>query len=263
VGKGRFASQEIAELTRAGERVLVVDYEDHEQEWRGRVGQCGGDLERVFLVAPFSTLWKAGGKTILDHADLLAGLCRELDVTFAVVDSAMMAVPGIDVGDPAAPQQWAISLQKIGLPSLTLAHVTKNDADPAYPFGSVYWHNLARITWSISMKEDQLRLHARKHNNYARPASLLLTEIATDPATVTIGGGPFWSLSTFSESLAERIVSLLKEQGTAMSTSEITSELSADGDPVKANSVNHALGRMSGKRLWREGDLWRVGEREA
>src|SRR5436190_2021886 len=83
----------IASLTRDNQRVLIVDYEDHEQEWRGRIENCGGDLSQVYLVAPFSQRWKSKGKTILDHAEALSALARELSITFIVIDSAMMAVP--------------------------------------------------------------------------------------------------------------------------------------------------------------------------
>ena len=68
VGKGRLAAQDIAALSRAGHTVLIVDYEDHEQEWITRLIECNADLHRVLRVAPHGPTWGGQRGTIETHA---------------------------------------------------------------------------------------------------------------------------------------------------------------------------------------------------
>jgi hypothetical protein len=68
---------------------------------------------------------------------------------------------------------------RLGRPVLTLAHVTKLD-DARYPFGSIYWHNLARTTWSLTADGDAALLTHRKHNNYAAVGRLAVVMTWTD-----------------------------------------------------------------------------------
>lgn len=43
-------------------------------------------------------------------------------------------------GATDAPSSYGAALQHIGLPTLSIAHVTK-EGSLKYPFGSVFWHN--------------------------------------------------------------------------------------------------------------------------
>ena len=70
--------------------------------------------------------------------------------------------------DPEAPGQFFAAIARIGLPSLTLAHVT-GAGDLSKPFGSVFWHNLARVTWSAS------RVSAEGHQVLLHPARTTTT----------------------------------------------------------------------------------------
>jgi hypothetical protein len=147
--------------------VLIVDYEDHEQEWRNRLEECGADLTRVYRLAPHSPAWGGPRGTIAVHALLIRRAASLVSASFLIVDSAVMALPGLDPSDPRAPQVYfrARALQTIGLPSSTLAHVNRAE-DLRYPFGSVFWHNLARLTWSLSIDASgRLVLANRKAND--------------------------------------------------------------------------------------------------
>jgi hypothetical protein len=89
---------------------------------------------------------------------------------YLVVDSATYACVGQEVEKSATATWYSRAIAAIGLPALTLAHVTKADASPQHPFGSVFWSNGARLTIGMSRADDgQTRvLQARKVN--ARPA---------------------------------------------------------------------------------------------
>jgi hypothetical protein len=99
--------------------------------------------------------------------------CDTYELDYVVVDSAVMAC-GTDPLKPEAAAAYAAGLIDIGRPALSLAHVTKVD-DPRYPFGSIFWHNLARMTWSLTGSESEVLLKHRKHNNYPSLGTFALT----------------------------------------------------------------------------------------
>jgi len=159
IGKGALACRWISDLVIAGHRVLIVDYEAHPEEWSRRVASLAPDVHRgdaVRHLAPRSSLAAATGEVVWT--------CDAYELDYVVIDSAVMAC-GTDPLKPEAAAIYAAALIEIGRPALSLAHVTKVD-DPRYPFGSVFWHNLARMTWSLTGSEAEVLLKHRKHNNY-------------------------------------------------------------------------------------------------
>jgi len=159
VGKGALACWWIVQLIRTGHRVLILDYEKHPEEWSRRIGSLDPGVHTSGLVRHL-----APDTPIRQAADEIAWTCNTHELDYIVVDSAVMAC-GPDPLKPEAAAEYAAALLAITRPVLTLAHVTKLD-DARYPFGSVFWHNLARTTWSLSGTDDEILLRHRKHNNY-------------------------------------------------------------------------------------------------
>lgn len=246
VGKGRLAAQDIASLTRSGQVVLVVDYEDHEQEWRSRIDQCGGDLSRVYLLAPHSAAWGGPKGTIRDHAPLIRRAALLVGATFLVVDSAVMAVAGIDPSDPRAPQVYSAALQEIGLTSLTIAHVNR-EHDLRYPFGSVFWHNTARITWSLSDDQHGDKwLQNRKANN--RP--FLGKYAVTDAPRIAGKATPFYAIERhMPATIADQIAEVLGDE--QLDIAGIMRRFEQASPPIRAkrDSVEAALRRNTDMRF--------------
>jgi hypothetical protein len=59
------------------------------------------------------------------------------------------------MGGEAAAREYFSGLARIGLPSLTIAHVRGDSGKfPERPFGSVFVHNLARETWAVERIGD-------------------------------------------------------------------------------------------------------------
>jgi AAA domain len=172
IGKGSLACSWIVQLTRRGHNVLVLDYENHGSEWARRIEGLGGlsARESVAWVAPLA----AGAGPIWQHADRIAELMVAQENPYIVIDSAMMACAGKDPSDPETPGLYYGALQQIGVPNLTLAHVTKV-GDPRMPFGSVQWHNLARVTWSMMPKGEDVLLTCQKDNNHMKPSAAVIT----------------------------------------------------------------------------------------
>jgi len=173
VGKGTLTCRWISDLVVIREaRVLILDYENHGPEWARRIfGLAGvnvlGSVEwRAPLVEGRGPIWK--------HAEWIHDTCAVLNIGYVVIDSAIMACGGQDPLKPETPGFFFEAIQHLGVPSLTLAHVTKLH-DARYPFGSVFWHNLARVTWSLMPKGEDIILTSRKANNYAKPSPQAIT----------------------------------------------------------------------------------------
>lgn len=172
IGKGTLASSWATRLQAAGRRVLILDYEDHPEEWARRIfGLGGADAVADIVHVPPLREW---GGPLWKHADGVRKLAEAEGRDFVIIDSAAMAAAGIDPSSPEAPQLISSGLQEVGLPSLTLAHVNRAH-DARYPFGSVFWHNLARVTWSFMPKGEERILVCRKANNYAKPGASTVT----------------------------------------------------------------------------------------
>ncbi len=147
-GKGVIAAWWIARLTREeGLSVLVVDYEQHAMyEWGPRLAQFGADPAKVAYVQPTKPIW--------DRVGFLRAQIARFNVDLVVVDSALYACGGEEAEKSVTAVKYGIAIAQLERPILTLGHVTKENADPQYPFGSVYWHNGARVTIAVSRKDD-------------------------------------------------------------------------------------------------------------
>lgn len=153
-GKGMLACWLAIRLVRDGHSVMVIDYEGHEREWGSRLRGLGAnedELGHVHYRAPFGPDWSARTGPLSTVASLVREDAARLGVTFLIVDSYSFATASGDtLGGQAAATEYFGALTVIGLPSLTIAHVTggaERFADR--PFGSVFVHNSARETWAV------------------------------------------------------------------------------------------------------------------
>ncbi len=249
-GKGCVASADVVALARLGYRILIVDYESHPGEWARRIDGLGGTEARaaVLYVAPSGPDWHGRRGALWAHADELLELADAFGATFLVVDSAVPACGAVDPLSPEAAGQYFSGLERVGRPSLTLAHVTKA-GDLRMPFGSGYWHHLARATWSLSREGESLLLENRKANNYPHLGRFAVALGWYDGALGSV------TLRPYNLVLADRIAELLVDG--PMSAPRIADELSADGEPVKAESVRRALNR-SREAFTRRGNEWEI-----
>ncbi|MCC7372597.1 MAG: AAA family ATPase [Chloroflexi bacterium] len=241
VGKGLLAAWWTLQLAKAGQRVLICDYENHPDEWARRVYAMGGShlLGEVIHVAPLTAAWGGQRGAIWEQADDLLRLASDWDATFLVIDSIVPACSGTDPLKPEAVSQYAGALELIGRPALSLGHVTKSD-DLRYPFGSVFWHNLSRVTWSAKKSGERILLTHRKHNNYERQPATLVEISWLDGLPVDVFEKPA------GEDLARRIETVLRSG--PLTVSKICDALDEDLDdeeaePTKPNSVRTTLRR--------------------
>lgn len=238
-GKGTLASSWAVACVNSGMRVLIVDYENHPAEWSRRIYGYGGDeaRERVTHVAPLAPAWTLQRGPIWEQAKHLRTLAGAVKADILIIDSIVMACAGSDPMDPATATAYSAALELIERPVLSLAHTTKA-GDTRYPFGSVFWHNLARTTWSLKRDGDNAILSHRKHNNYTSQGRYVVTVTWRDDLPRELWEQPYSAV------LSDRIAELLAEA--AMSAEQLVDRLNGDDDdtePVKADSVRKALKR--------------------
>jgi hypothetical protein len=240
VGKGTFACYLITRLVAAGHRVLILDYENHGDEWARRYyGLAGRDgSEHVLWVAPLTAGWGGRRGAIWKQMTDVRELAMAFGATYVVIDSIVPACGGSDPMDPGTVALYAGALELLGMPVLSLGHVTKAD-DLRYPFGSVFWHNLARITWSLHKDGEKVVLTHRKSNNYVNQGKTIVTVTWLDGLPRDVAEVKYSTI------VAERIADVLGNGSLAVGAivARLNGDLDEDEQPIKANTVRTALHR--------------------
>jgi hypothetical protein len=171
-GKGVIAAQFAVELARSGKTLLIVDYEQHARhEWRPRISRfscphgnadaskdrwlqshrdkpCKESLDvmqQIFYVQPTEPLWDIQG--------WLRSEAQRVGADYLIIDSVTYACGGLEPEKSVTAVKYTQAINAVGFPALSIGHVTKSDADPRHPFGSVYWHNGARVTIGVSRRD--------------------------------------------------------------------------------------------------------------
>ena len=257
VGKGTLAASWTNGLLEDNRRVLICDYENHPSEWARRIyGFGAGALtSRVLHVAPLTAAWGGKRGAIWVQAEELRELALQFEADYLLVDSLVTACAGSDPTKPETVSQFTAALEYIGLPTLSLAHTDKAE-NLRYPFGSIFWHNLARMTWSLKADGATVVLQHRKHNNYAREATKKV-EVFWNAEGIPIQVDE----TLYAEDLARRISSSLI--GRSLTVREICERLDEDADedaePTKDDSVLKSLKRGAigqPPRFKRSGKTW-------
>lgn len=265
VGKGITACYLALLLVRSGHVVMILDYEGHEREWGSRLRGLGAseeELAKIHYRAPFGADWSAPTGALEAVADAVREDAARLGVTYLMIDSYSVATSSGDaLGGQEAAKEYASALTRIGLPSLTIAHVTGNATKwPDRPFGSVFVHNLARETWAVEGigKQDddrdvalpgphivELEFRNRKSNGRASAAPQFLTFEFYADDTITVVDGRLAA-----PTIADRVTDVLTEPLTLKQIAAAIKE-----DTGEAHSEQTLL-----KTLKRRSDLFTVSK---
>jgi hypothetical protein len=155
--------------------VLIVDYETNGITARWRMNRLitGLGIDKTFMVDLPIHYWPARGVPLSDQIDAIRRYIKKHDISMVIVDSG-----GTAVADPPETSRAALgyftALERLGdVTSLTICHVS-HASDGMYPFGSVFWHNLARRTYymradGIGTDTIDLAFVPRKCNDDKRP----------------------------------------------------------------------------------------------
>lgn len=158
-GEGRILGLDVA----VRRRVLFCDWEWDAAVHRERMAAMLGDdplpdLAYLRCDAP-----------LLDELDRVQATVREHRIEALLIDSAGWAA-GAELESSDSAKQLHAALRRIGLPSIVTAHVPKV-GDSSKPFGSVFFANLARLTWQLAAEQNvgeplsRIGLLNRKNND--------------------------------------------------------------------------------------------------
>lgn len=143
--KSYFGLYWAGQMVERGMQVLYCDW-----EWTG--DEHAERLERLFGPNFPRVRHLEAHRSIRDERDRIAKVIRMRHIDYLVFDSVAVACGGDPSGSEACMSYWQ-SLRQFGLGSLHIAHVTKGQngqrADDQKPFGSAFWHNMARMTYNV------------------------------------------------------------------------------------------------------------------
>tara|TARA_Y100000310_G_scaffold38796_1_gene36320 strand:- start:4494 stop:6611 length:2118 start_codon:yes stop_codon:yes gene_type:complete len=122
--------------------VLYCDWEQSEDDAANLVleiakgaGIDKPDIVYVRMSSPF-----------VDNVEFIKGVVKEHDIAATVYDSVVGA-SGDDVKDDISAQAFFQGLREIGVPSMLVMHVTKENTNK--PYGNSYYYNFARGCWKV------------------------------------------------------------------------------------------------------------------
>jgi len=236
-------------------RVLVVDYEDNQSNFRRRLRRiCDG----MGYTLPKNSIyyWPARGIPLRDQAKSLKDKIIKDGIGLIVVDSAGPACGG-KPEDAETTLAYFGSLASLNITSLTLCHIPKG-GDTEKPFGSTFWHNEARRTWFLQrVQEDDsdeidLGMTCKKVNDGKRPSPISFhITFEGEEGAVTLTTQAYDRVPELASKLPwqSRILSALTQPMTAQ---EIADDMGED----KVVLVSKVL-----SQLVKKGRVVRVGER--
>jgi hypothetical protein len=157
---------------------LILDWEVSRAEAQRRCDKLINGLLQSNIAADIRRpFYRHCTGPIQDEASDIAKVIAKHDIRYVVIDSAGLAAGG-DVASSEPTIQFFNTLRKVtnstGAASDILTHVTKTDRKVedqrrTTPIGSIYWENLARITWELRSEEERpgvfrVGFHCRKSN---------------------------------------------------------------------------------------------------
>jgi hypothetical protein len=165
-GKSYLALWIAGSLAEMGLRVVLIDWELEHRE----------RLELLFPDGMPYIEYMRCERALVHEADRIRRIVREKQIEFGVYDSVGAACDGPPESAETAGRYFR-AVRQIGVGSLHIAHITKGENGDQKPFGSVFWHNLARCTCK------RLGLFNRKANLGPRRQAVGFTVTFTDDRT--------------------------------------------------------------------------------
>ena len=167
-------------------RALYLDWESDVDIAAYRMGRF---IDGNPVLAGASPLYRRMKQPLASDLPALSTLIAEENITALIIDSLGMACGGKDLADPSTAIAYFSALRSLPVTSLSIAHVPKNSDNPSI-YGSVFFSNIARMTWEIKCQTDAetgtstVGLFNRKANERTRPPVGL--EFVHDPQTQAI-----------------------------------------------------------------------------
>jgi hypothetical protein len=190
--KSLLATTAAGRLVQMGHRPLIIDYEMTPTAYLTRVEEQFGNLRGIRHLHHTMPL--------RELVQLLKEEVRQYGIDYIIVDSVAPACGGGEAEASTTAVAYFNALRDIGVAgTLSIAHRTKQPygekEGEEKPFGSGFWHNLARSTWfaRVETRADGLmkvRLANRKDNFLPQSQDVLAEIVFTEgrgPLSVGVG----------------------------------------------------------------------------
>jgi len=231
---------------------LYIDYEDDQSTFEARWSALERGLQRGAMPIVYQRL----ASPIADNIELLQDRIAQYKVGFLVIDSLGLAAGG-SLNDPEPAIRYHAALRRLGLPSLTVAHTSKEfGLKRRTIFGSVYFTNLARSVWEVKADPEpdvnELAISLRQTDaNYSAKHEAIGLRFSFENDSIKLEKTDLRDTGLSGElPLSFQIKDLLRSG--AKTVKEIAEVLEA-----KEASVRTIINRMAKKgRLVKLGDSW-------
>jgi hypothetical protein len=220
--------------------VLIVDYEASLARFRLERLLAGTRSQFTLDRLPIH-YWDGRGIPLKDQVEPLIRAIRKLDITLVIIDSGGAACGG-EPEKAAVALEYFNALSRLQTTTLTICHVAKggeNDAHTLRPFGSAFWHNMARRTWYCAREQEDesdemdLTLICRKVNDGRRPRPISFhVEFDGDSGPITIARGEQRAAAP-ERPVSETVSEYLKRTGAPATIAEIVRETGLANDSVR------------------------------
>lgn len=143
-------------------KVLFLDWEMTVQDVRGRVKLFRNGDPRLSGTPDYRRCYQP----LADDLAELRKVVGEGGYDVLILDSLAMAAGGQELERADAAIRFNAALRALNCASLILGHTPKpqEDQQQRHLYGSVFFHNLCRVSWECRREGDTVGLYARKNN---------------------------------------------------------------------------------------------------
>ena len=252
--------------------VLYLDWETDESIHAERMRAiCAGHRE-PFSADGIPVYYRKQFAALSDSAQVLRRKVAELGIGLVIVDSIGLAGNG-PPEEAETKRRLFTAARSLDVPTLGIDHIAKaQGTDKSKPYGSVYTHNSARLTWSLETAQSEdygetvtttvmLRNHKANNGRRARPAGFSVTFRNTPDdrlTSVSFESCEVRDVPAFAGRVSHKdlIIAILQaNSGVPMQVRDLVQTMAIDGVDVTDDIVRVTLNRH--KDLFtRVGDAW-------
>lgn len=233
--------------------VLYFDYEDIGGKFSDRVHRVASGMAQAPSLEDLANLkyMKPRGRSLEENVTILKEVIAKHKIELIIIDSAAYAC-GAEIEKADAVIRYFNALDKLGIASLAIAHVTKSSVDvdnkmkgQQHAIGSIYFHNGPRNIWNVVKQGDEndqdsvkkVCMFHRKCNDakLSRFVPLEVDFSKTSCTSIRVGDEKDWEEA---RTIQEKILSYLR--GGLRSKKDIDQEFSEESK----ETVKSALRRL-------------------
>lgn len=205
--------------------VLWLDWEMGVQDVRARVKLLQAGDSRLQTVPDYRRCIRPLADEIADVKNVV----NEGKYDVLILDSLAMAAGGQELERADSAIRFNAALRELHCTSLVIGHTPKPQADQKERtlYGSVFFHNLCRVSWEVQREGDVMGLYQRK-NNLGRKHEPMGFSLTVDDMSAHVTEADLMDDPVLAEGmpLRDRLMGALKEK-TAQTAKELAMLLGA------------------------------------